>query len=410
MPPYAGHETASATAHASDIAMRPEVALLLCCAQTSLEPARAERLRGLLRMDLDWVYLLQTAGRHGVRPLLYRSLHMTAPDAVPPAILEQLRQHFRANAARNLFLTDELRKLLRLFETHAMPALPYKGPALAASIYGNLALREFADLDVLVHERDYQRAQHLLGTQGYCLRQAWEWESTYIGGDGRVAVDLHKRLTPQGFPSPLDFASAWERRQRIVLAATEVPTLSLEDTLLMLAIQTSKDAGSRYFQLVKLYDMAELLHAYPHLNLARTLKYAKSVGAERMLLFSLTLLSDLLGIRLPHARLREGPFHPSIGVLVAETRRQLCHGNEQAGTDRRKVDAFRRLVRERLRDKLYHYYTRYVSGVLVPGDLDRQFLPLPQHLAFLYYGLRPLRLVGKYSLRLFRGHHGEGRQ
>ena len=380
----------------------PEVEILLCCAHTHIDPARAERIRRLLRTDLDWGYLLQIAGQHGVLPLLYRSLHTTSPDTVPEAILHQLQHHYHANVARNLFLTDELLKLLHLFEAHGIPALPYKGPVLAAAIYEDLALRAFADLDILVYEQDYQRAQRLLSARAYRLVKDFESESTFVGGSGRVAVDLHKSMTPPKFPSPLQFAYVWERRQRIVLMGTEVPTLSPADTLLMLAIQMTKDAGSRYLQLVKLCDMAELLRVSPHLNLAQALKQARSVGGERMLLFSLALVRDLLGARFPQEILREMRSHSSIGVLVEEAQRQLLHGDECAVTDQRQVDAFRWRVRERLRDKLYPYYVRYVYDSIVPGDLDRQLVPLPQRFSFLYYVIRPMRLVGKYGLLLLR--------
>ena len=92
--------------------------------------------------------------------------------------LEELREHFYANAGRNLFLAKELIKLLHLFSAHEISAIPYKGPVLAVSVYGNLAFREFGDLDILVRERDYQTAQHLLSAQGYRLMKEFDWEST----------------------------------------------------------------------------------------------------------------------------------------------------------------------------------------------------------------------------------------
>jgi hypothetical protein len=386
--------------------MRPEVDLLLCCADISIDTVRGDRIKKLLRTDLDWEYLLQTAGWHGVTPLLYHTLRRISPTDVPQAILEQLQHHSRANAARNLFLTDELLKLLTLLESHGVPALPYKGPVLTASIYGNLALREFADLDILVHERDYQRTQHLLSTSGYRFMKAFEWESTYVDGSGRVAVDLHQRMSPHEFPSPLQFEHVWERRHQTVLLGTKVPSLSPEDTLLMLAIQISKDAGSRYFQLAKLCDMAALLRAFPSLDLAQALLHARQGGGERMLLFSLALVSDLLGVRLPQACLRAMRFHPSIGALVEEARRQLCQSEDSLVTERQTVATFRWLVRERLRDKIHPYYHRYVHAAFVPCNLDRQLVPLPLCFAFLYYGIRPIRLLCKYGSLLFRGRPG----
>lgn len=384
--------------------MRSEVELLLCCIDTSIDTARAERIRRLLCTGLDWAYLLQTARRHGVTPLLSRKLHTIASEDVPQAILGQLRHQSQINAARNLFLTDELLKLFKLLESHAIPALPYKGPILATSIYGNLALRDFADLDLLVHEHDYERAQRLLSTSDYRLMKAFENESTYVDSNGRVAVDLHKRMTSREFPSPLQFEHVWERRHQTVLLGTKIPTLSPEDTLLMLALQISKDAGSRYSQLVKICDVAALLHAYPDLDLTGVLSKAKELGGERMVLFSLCLANNILGTPLPQEIVREMQARPVIYQLVEFVRQQLFDHRNPSARDQRSTDKFRWHVRERLRDKLYPYYLRYIYNAFVPCNLDRQLVPLRECFAFLYYGIRPIRLVCKYGALLLRDH------
>jgi hypothetical protein len=56
-------------------------------------------------------------------------------------------------------------------------------------------------------------------------------------------------------------------------------------------------------------------------------------------------------------------------------------------------------VRERLRDKLHPYYYRYLVQPVQPSELDRAVLRLPAALSFLYYFLRPIRLMGKYVFR-----------
>jgi hypothetical protein len=386
--------------------MRPEVDLLLCCADTSIDAGSAERIRTLLRTDLDWGYLLQTAGRHGVMPLLFRSLHTVFPEDVPQTLLEELRHRSRANAARNLFLTDELLKLLTLLEAHRIPALPYKGPVLTASIYGNLALRDFADLDILVHERDYEWAQHLLSTSGYRLMKAFENESTYVDSSGRVAVDLHQRMTSREFPSPLQFEPIWERRHYTVLLGTQVPTLSPEDTLLMLAVQTTKDAGTPYLQLSRICDISQLLRAFPDLDLTTLLRKSKKLGGERMVLFSLCLAHNLLGTPLPQHIVQNVRTQPAIDQLVVFAGQRLFNCGKRGADNQWSINQFRWLARERLRDKLLPYYLRYVHSVLVPCSLDREFLALPHDFAFLYYGIRPIRLLCKYSLLLFKGHLG----
>jgi Uncharacterised nucleotidyltransferase len=82
--------------------------------------------------------------------------------------LTALRHHFQVNALRNVFLAGTLLKLLRLLEAHGIAALPYKGPVLAALAYGNVAFRQFGDLDLLVRPQDADRAKALLWAQGYC--------------------------------------------------------------------------------------------------------------------------------------------------------------------------------------------------------------------------------------------------
>jgi Uncharacterised nucleotidyltransferase len=394
-------------------APRPELRLLIYSVKRCLETREAIQVKSLVSSEIEWIYLVQMAQAHGVMPLLYRTLNSNCSDAVPNAILEQLRDHFYTNAGRNLFLAKELLKLLHLLEAHKIPAIPYKGPVLAASVYGNLLLRQFGDLDILVRERDYERAQHLLTAQEYRLMKEAEWESTFLDRRVRVVVDLHKGLTPREFPSPLNFEYLSGRLQRIILAGTEVPNLSPEDTLLMLAVQITKDAGTPYFQLAKICDIAELLRVYPHLHSAKTLKQAKSLGGERMLLFSLRLTSNLLGTELPQDIICKMPFHPSIDKLADYARQQLFDRDDRTVRNQPAADQFRWLIRERLRDKIYPYYLRYlhdvIINVIIPCELDRRLLPLPGRLSFLYYFIRPVRLAQKYGLLLLRRVYDFGR-
>jgi len=378
---------------------RPEVHLLLDCARTCLDAERRSRIKRLISKDIDWARVIRVARGQGVMPLLYRTLNSTCSDAVPKEILQELREHFYANAGRNLLLTKELVKVLEFFNAHGIQSIPYKGPVLAASVYGNLAFREFGDLDLLVNERSYLTAQQLLMDRGYCLAKQFDYESTLVDPAGRIAVDLHKGMTARAFSCPLDFAFLSGRLQRMVLAGTEVPTLSLEDTLLMLAIQITKDSGSHYFQLAKICDMAELLRAYPNLDFAQVLRQARRLGGERMLLYSLSLANNLLDAVLPSEVVRQMSFHPAIDGLVEYAQRQLFDDDHRTVPDQPTVDEFRWLIRERLRDKLYPYYLRYVTEVIMPCELEHRLLPLPRKLSCLYYFIRPVRLLGKHGLR-----------
>jgi hypothetical protein len=368
---------------------------MLACASTHLDADRTARVKALLQGEFDWTYLTRTALDHRVMPLLYRNLQTLGGDIVPQSILKQLQSHYYANAARNLLLAEELLKILHLFEGHKIRAIPYKGPVLAASIYGNLALREFGDLDILVHERDYQSARRLLIRRGFRPRIEHEWEEEFRDGSGRFAVDLHRRIASRDFPSPLNFDYLSKRLRPVDLAGTTAATLCPEDTLLMLGMQVTKDGN---LQLSKICDIAELLRVHQQLNWAQVLKETKRWGGQRMLFYGVRLTSDLLGTALPQQLASEMSLHSSLDGLVAHARRQLFHRDDSV-REQRPADCLRWVLQERLRDKLWPYY-RYVHGVIVPCELDRRLLRLPGRLSFLYYFIRPVRLVRKYGLLL----------
>ncbi|HSL52789.1 MAG TPA: nucleotidyltransferase family protein, partial [Pyrinomonadaceae bacterium] len=104
--------------------------------------------------DVDWNYLFQLARRHSIVPLVYVQLERHAADVVPEHVLAKFKQHYFENSARNTLLTAELCRLINLFSDEGIEAIPYKGPVLGLFVYGNIALRRFVDLDVIVKKSD----------------------------------------------------------------------------------------------------------------------------------------------------------------------------------------------------------------------------------------------------------------
>jgi hypothetical protein len=183
-------------------------------------------------------------------PLLYRNLHATYPEAVPGDVLVQLRDYFQANAQRNLFRTQELLKLLSLLEGQGVTAVPLKGPILTASVYGNLAFRQFCDLDILVRERDVLKARDLIASQGYRpamqsdraqepLDLQSQRELVLKRDDGQVQVDLQWRIPADWLvlrSFPLGRGRLWERLEPFSIAGTTLSTFSPQDLLLILCV------------------------------------------------------------------------------------------------------------------------------------------------------------------------------
>jgi hypothetical protein len=61
---------------------------------------------------------------------------------------------------------QQLLQTLELLRESGIQTVPFKGPALAVQAYGDLSLRQYDDLDLLIHEADVPRAYQLLIANG----------------------------------------------------------------------------------------------------------------------------------------------------------------------------------------------------------------------------------------------------
>jgi hypothetical protein len=383
----------------SRLAYRPEVDLLLSCARTFLDPKKADQVRALLYAEIDWPYLLQRAAAHGVLPLLYLSLKKTLPDLVPPVILDQFHNHFLANAGRNLFLTEELLNLLHLLERNGIPALPLKGPLLAVSVYGDLALRMFSDLDVVVRRRDIQKAKALLLSQGYRLDLSLSPEQEivflqsdldgwFIRQDGRVMVEIQWG-EPKDFPFPLDFERFWGKLRKAPLEGRMVWTLAPEDLIGVLAMHGAFHCWER---LIWICDLAGMIRVDQGIDWRGLIDQAERQGWRRILFLGLSLVHDLMDTDLPEG-IWEKVRADSAARRSARQLQQSLFQESKTSPEPLERSLFYWKITERSRDRM-----RYsLRMALRPTVVDWKAFPLPRSLFFLYYFIHPLRVTKKYG-------------
>ncbi len=387
----------------------PEAELLLCCARAQMDAATAERIRTLLREELDWGYMHGLASRLGMLPLLYWHLNAICPEAVPKEHLDALRGGFYSTARSNLFLTGELLKLLKLFDAHHIPAVPFKGPVLATLVYGNLSLRCFGDLDILVHKRNILRAKTLLVSQGYRpwslfteAQEAAHLQSfhayTFVSDDGRVTVDLHWRFVQSCFSFPFNLEGLWECLEQTPFAGTTIRNIPPEDLLLILCVHGAKEAWAR---LMWICDIAELIRMHGRMDWTRVIEQARALHNERKLLLGLLLASELLRAELPENVLHMVQTNSVIQSLATQVCKRLFSASDITA-EMVQVTALHFRVADRLRDRIAYLLYR-LRLLITPNAADQTLLALPVGFSFLYYLLRPIRLVRTYGLHPRKG-------
>jgi len=372
-----------------------EFDLLCSCASVDLSPERVARIATSIEGGIDWTEFLRLAEHHGVLPLAARNLSSTR--AVPPEVTQSLCQSFATNVRRNLWFASELARIAEHFERKNLRAVPYKGPTLAQAAYGDIALRNFGDLDFLIAPSDFGSLKSALSELGYypskdltpAVERFWlrkGYECSFDSAAGKFLVELQWRLLPYFYAVDLRTEELLQRSVRTKLGGIEIPSLSPEDTLLVLCLHAAKHLWMR---LIWVCDIAETMRTQS-IDYSIVLSRARTLGITRFVLVSFWLARRLLGAAIPEELEREldDPALPTLGEELAS---RLARA---ATYDFESTEYFRWILRlrERRSDR-WRYLWRLVW---TPGVGDIASVRLPEALFPLYRGVRLARLIRKW--------------
>jgi hypothetical protein len=329
----------------------PEKQLLACCARTHVQPATAARIRELAGSSLDWDYVLAAAVEQSILPLLERNLRSAAGGVVPVAYVEQLQTAARTNAMRCLAQTSELVRVVHLFESRGIRVLPYKGPVIAAQAYGDLAARQFEDLDVVLEQRDIPAADAAIRSLGYEPKFSWihspdrnsivPGEYNYFNSARQSILELHTEATLRHFPARPPLPELFARAVRIDLSGHGVPTFRAEDALPVYCVHGAKDFWER---LLWVADVAELVRSCPGLDWDSVQRTSQQLRAARMLHLGLALAIGVFDATVPPEILARVKADVAASILAAEIAGRLLGRGAPERTARERFRYRRRTV------------------------------------------------------------------
>ncbi|MCX6348417.1 MAG: nucleotidyltransferase family protein, partial [Candidatus Aureabacteria bacterium] len=124
------------------------------------------QIRGLNPGAVNWNELAGRAVREGVSPLVYHSLRPFGAS-VPPEALNTLRTRYYGNEIRNSRLYRRIAPLIGAMDATGLRAVVTKGARLALTVYPDIGLRPFTDIDLVVHPRDWPGLEKVLASLGY---------------------------------------------------------------------------------------------------------------------------------------------------------------------------------------------------------------------------------------------------
>ncbi len=378
--------------------LSPEDRLILLLARGRLPPPLVEEARSLLATPLGWDRVLERATVHEVYPLVHHHLRALDPPRIPGDFRAALDGLARINALRNTLLAEELGRVLDLLAGAGIPAAPLKGVTLAESLYGDRTLRVCADLDVLVPRETVARAFELLLGAGYehgearavaageidlLLHSNIEYAFVIPKRGLRCQLEVHWDLVWRWPGARAAADDLWREARHARFVGSPGYALSPEWELLFLATHLARH---RWQGLKWLIDIHEV-RVSAAIDWKMVSAKAAWLGWEDLLALTFGACRALLdtpvpaeiALRAPPRWLALFPADPAPVSVLTNALLPL------------------RLLGRRSR-KL-----RYLAHLLfVPTLTERRALGLPRWLGFLYYLVRPARLVSRWGGELAR--------
>jgi len=388
----------------------PETRLLLACALppgAQSDAAHIDTLRAAAATSIDWTVFLEHTSRHRLTSNVFAWLAFldntgTGPESLPPTILGELHQRHLTIAARNFVKIQHLYDMHEQLQKHDIQATCIKGPALALQAYGNIAVRPFADIDLVVHRTDLLRVHDVFAENGYkrakppanvdlnaYRRTSQEW----------VFVSLAKHAVFDVKCVPVSHTIARTAFGEWVLASSTgitdgaggtITAPSPEATLLVSCVHAVHELWP---DLRALSDIAGVMSRRPNLQWTDLMQTAEGLGHKRALLIGTHLARQLLGVPLPEQLNAAFEQDQKIGKLTREARD--CILCSPAG---KRPDWPAQRYELRACDSFGDALRCAVRQMFVPGAADVTAFPRMKRLFPVLYLLRPLRRI----LRLLR--------
>jgi hypothetical protein len=267
-----------------------------------------DRIRKLLNSEVDWSKLLQEAKSQRVITLLYERLKDLHENCVSTEMNLELRNLCRSVEVRNLMHVRQLLLLVQILSNQGVRVIPFKGVVLSQQVYGSPLLRQSGDIDILIAHDDLPTIIEAFQNVGFYpdILSSKKFlhslicsimQCTTFSSSQYTHIDAHWDISDifSGYPAKNKFL---QNSQTIKIFESYIPTLSPEDTLILLSAH-----GVKHFwpNLQLLADIIHLLHENPDLDILLALSKAERLRCKRILHISLHMANVMGGIKYSNA-------------------------------------------------------------------------------------------------------------
>lgn len=384
--------------------------LIIYASRTKNTRQNQEDISEILQQSLDWDYVIQTAGRNCVLPLLSWNLLQNFNHLLPKTVRDELEFNYQFFTRQNMLLTKKLIDVIRLFESNNIPLISFKGPLLAMAAYGNISLRQFNDLDVLVHPSYLDKAIELLKSNRYIPKTDLRWferkdwylsrkkDVIFVDENSDYIVELHWKLSGAHFSYPVEIDRLWQNLETTKLGGIDVKALHFNDLFIYLCLHGARHSWER---LSWICDLNELINSNNGADWEQISQTAKRIGCENIFGLGLYLVHKFFGTKVSIQDWEEVENDQTFKELAEQIENRLFNENLTA-LDITERYSYHLKLKERWWDRLklhLHYQFWYLQLIFSPKNLDKETFKLPSWSNPIYFVIRPMRLFYTYFIK-----------
>lgn len=351
--------------------------------------------------------LITLSSSHGILPIVYKTLKsLSKSNPSLKKILSEIKPLYMSIVQRNMLMTSELIRIMQILEANNIHALAFKGPTLAQMAYGDITLRQYSDLDILVDEKDLFNAGKIISASSYAPDVELEYLNNQtlleISNDlgfhhssNNTYIELHWKLFQKKLSTTLDKHTFTSNPTVVNIQGNRIKTLQTDLLLVYLCRHGSKHMWERIEWIT---DIDRLICQCNTIDWNAVWHYSQTMKSINTLLLGLSLSKELFNTPFPDTIITEINKRHKIEHLKTHT---LTRINQTLSKQNSGITAM--LQQFAYHAKLYDSFgdkvKYYISSIFKVTRADILNVNLPRYLSFLYIIIRPFRLANKYLTR-----------
>lgn len=379
--------------------------ITICMLRRGLVPKRAFRFKQ--GQTLNEELLLELADRHGVNGLLYKGLASSHPNLLSENGMDTLRKRLLYHDVRVQRVLAEWPGIIETAEKSGIPVLTIKGPALALQLFGAPDSREYCDLDLFIQAKglDLRLLIGNLAKTGYHIaagdrgptqsRHRFVLHKTnhlaVANRQKKVGVEIHSNqfgLIQKLYTVPAK--ELFKRAGSVEWNGKQFLSLGKEDNAVFIFTHSIKHAWSC---LKWVLDGALLFCSLSEKEQDSLLQTVKELGLERVFASSIRFIRTIVDLPLSDSiesmlEKRDRTVNRIVSYLSRSFQGKIAHPSQQ-----KKSDKVNRLLFQLRLKKSMPYKLSVLKEKIIPGEKEFELIAMPDSFSFLYWVIRPLRLL-----------------